>query len=80
MHVVWSIQQMQLGRLLPHDCWGEPLKGFEPGSAVIADGWRAMWTGMKGDQAFLKKAFQLKGRSWVSRKVCFTCEARGWLI
>ena len=43
-------------------------------SVVLANGWRGVWAGLKGDQVFVKKTLGL-AKSWVSREVCIHCQA-----
>ena len=76
MHVVHSFQQLQRGRTLPFDPWGK-LTGAD--ESVIADGWRGVWVGTKGDQQYIKKCFCFES-SWVSENVCHRCKAPGFKL
>ena len=77
MHVVHSFQQLQRGRTLPFDPWGKLITGAS--ESVIADGWRGVWVGTKGDQQYIKKCFCFES-SWVSENVCHRCKAQGFKL
>ena len=72
MQVVWSLNQLAAGKTFGFDAWGKEIPGHEP--MVLAGGWRAIWSGMKGDQVYIKKALCLS-TSWVSKEVCYHCKA-----
>ena len=71
MQVVWSLNQLAAGHTFSFDAWGKTLEGHQ--SIRLASGWRGVLSGVKGDQVFIKKTFNL-ARSWVSREVCIHCE------
>ena len=71
MEVVWSLNQMAAGHTFSFDAWGHDIEGHQ--RMTLASGWRAVLSGLKGDQVFIKKTLNL-ARSWVSREVCMHCE------
>ena len=68
---MWSLCQLMHGRTFEFDCWGAPTSSSTMG---LANGWRAVYVGTKGDQQYIKKAFAFEG-SWVSQRICFACKA-----
>ena len=64
--------QLMHGETFDFDCWGNPGKFA---TMKLANGWRGVYVGSKGDQQWVKKAFAFEG-SWVSKRVCFACKAR----
>ena len=61
-----------LGETVPWDAWGHPLANAS--TRVLADGYRFVFAGMKGDQQYVKKALAFS-TSWVSERMCYVCEA-----
>ena len=71
-HLVWSLNQCMLGETVTWDAWGYPLANAS--TRVLADGWRFIFAGLKGDQQYVKKALAFS-TSWVSERMCYVCEA-----
>ena len=71
MHVVWSLNQLAAGHTFPFDAWGQTIAGHQ--RVTLASGFKAVLSGIKGDQVFIRKTLNL-ARSWVSRNVCMHCE------
>ena len=64
--------QLQHGTTHSFDAWGKPIEGHVP--YQLAGGYRAVLSGLKGDQQWVKKALQLEN-SWVSKNICWHCQA-----
>ena len=71
MQVVWSLNQLAAGKTFGFDAWGKEIPDHEP--MILAGGWRAIWSGTKGDQVYIKKALCLS-TSCISKEVCYHCK------
>ena len=61
-----------LGHTVTYDAWGHPINGAT--ERTLADGYRFVFAGMRGDQQYIKKALAFSS-SWVSDRMCYSCEA-----
>ena len=61
-----------LGHTVTYNAWGHTINGAT--ERTLADGYRLVFSGMRGDQQYIKKALAFSS-SWVSDRMCYSCEA-----